>query len=139
MSQLQALLNSPADKSSARSPAHVAPRRALDRLVVRGSNRVRLIAVEQVSWIEADGMYVKLHTRDGATHLHRALLGELDTKLDPRRFIRIHRSAIVNLDVVQELRQEVHGDFLAVLRDGTEIRVGRRFRARLEARLGQQI
>ena len=49
-----------------------ATRRVLDRIVVRGSDRVRLLPVEQISWIEADGMYVKLHTRDGAAHLHRA-------------------------------------------------------------------
>ena len=47
--------------------------------------------------------------------------------LDPRRFVRIHRSAIVNIDVVAELRQDAHGDYVAVLRDGTEVRVGRRF------------
>ena len=84
-------------------------------------------------------MYVKLHTRDGAVHLHRALLGSLDGALDARRFVRIHRSAIVNIDVVDELRQDAHGDYVAVLRDQTEIRVGRRFRVRLQARLGQQL
>ena len=57
----------------------------------------------------------------------------------PRRFIRIHRSAIVNIDVIAELRQDDHGDYVAVLRDQTEIRVGRRFRVRLQARLGQQL
>jgi two-component system, LytTR family, response regulator len=139
MSQLQALLDNSGTGQSGRGPAPQPSRRPLDRLVVRGSDRVRLLPVEQVSWIEADGMYVKLHTRDGAAHLHRALLGALDETLDPRRFVRIHRSAIVNIDVVVELRQEAHGDYVAVLRDRTEIRVGRSFRARLQARLGQQI
>ena len=137
MSQLQALL----DRSGAMplaSPAN-ASRRPIDRLVVRGADRVRLLPVEQIAWIEADGMYVKLHTRDGATHQHRALLGALDDALDSRRFVRIHRSAIVNIDVVAELRQDVHADYVAVLRDRTEIRVGRRFRARLQARLGQEL
>jgi two-component system LytT family response regulator len=69
----------------------------LDRLVIRGSDRVRLLPVEQINWIEADGMYVKVHTRDGQTYLHRALLGALDAALDRRRFVRIHRSAIVML------------------------------------------
>jgi two-component system LytT family response regulator len=106
---------------------------------VKGSNRVRLLPVEQISWIEADGMYVKLHTRDGVVHLHRGLLGSFDAALDERRFVRIHRSAIVNIDLVHELRQDVHGDYIAVLRDRTEIPVGRRFRARLQARLGQPL
>jgi two-component system LytT family response regulator len=67
------------------------------------------------------------------------LLGSLDDALDARRFVRIHRSAIVNIDVVAELRQDPHGDYVAVLHDRTEIRVGRRFRQRLQARLGDQI
>ena len=137
MSQLQALL----DRSGAMplAPPAQSSRRPIDRLVVRGSDRVRLLPVEQIAWIEADGMYVKLHTRDGAIHQHRALLGALDDTLDSRRFVRIHRSAIVNIDVVAELRQDVHADYVAVLRDRTEIRVGRRFRARLQARLGQEL
>ena len=139
VSQLQALLDGSPRRPTGVPPTPAPPRRVIDRLVVRGADRVRLLPVEQVSWIEADGMYVKLHTRDGGTHLHRALLGSLDTVLDPRRFVRIHRSAIVNIDVVVEVRQDEHGDHVAVLRDRTEIRVGRRFRGRLEARLGQQI
>jgi two-component system LytT family response regulator len=130
MSQMQALM------------AHAAPasrRTTLDKIVVKGSHRVRLLPVEQISWIEADGMYVKLHTRDGGVHLHRGLLGSLDRSLDSRRFVRIHRSAIVNIDVVHELRQDAHGDYVAVLRDQTEVRVGRRFRARLQQRLGQAL
>ena len=137
ISQLQALLGRSGAISPGTSPGST--RRPIDRLVVRGSDRVRLLPVDQIGWIEADGMYVKLHTRDGATHQHRALLGALDETLDPRRFIRIHRSAIVNIDVVAELRQDAHADYVAVLRDRTEIRVGRRFRARLQARLGQQL
>jgi two-component system LytT family response regulator len=137
ISQLQALLGRSGAMSPVTSPGST--RRPIDRLVVRGSDRVRLLPVDQIGWIEADGMYVKLHTRDGATHQHRALLGALDETLDPRRFIRIHRSAIVNIDVVAELRQDAHADYVAVLRDRTEIRVGRRFRARLQARLGQQL
>jgi two-component system LytT family response regulator len=142
VSQMQALLDDPGRQATGSAPLTASaarPRRAVDRIVVRGSDRVRLLPVEQISWIEADGMYVKLHTRDGATHLHRALLGSLDDALDARRFVRIHRSAIVNIDVVVELRQDAHGEYIAVLRDQTEIRVGRRFRARLQARLGQQL
>jgi two-component system LytT family response regulator len=63
----------------------------------------------------------------------------LDSSLDARRFVRIHRSAIVNIDVIDELRQDAHGDYIVRLRDRTEVRVGRRFRARLQARLGQPL
>jgi len=84
-------------------------------------------------------MYVKLHTRDGGVHLHRGLLGSLDASLDERRFVRIHRSAIVNVDMVDELQQDAHGDYIVLLRDGTQIRVRRRFRSRLQVRLGQRL
>lgn len=119
-------------------PAH-AGRPPLDKLLLKGTHRARLLAVEQIGWIEADGMYVKVHARDGSVHLHRGLLGSLEDSLDARRFVRIHRSAIVNIDVVHELRQDAHGDLVAVLRDGTDVRVGRRFRARLQERLGQAL
>jgi two-component system LytT family response regulator len=141
MSQMQALLASAAQSAldNDSSFAGSGQRPMLDKIVVKGPHRVRLLPVEQISWIEADGMYVKLHTRDGGVHLHRALLGSLDALLDERRFVRIHRSAIVNIDAVNELRQNAHGDYIAMLRDHTEIRVGRRFRARLQARLGQPL
>jgi two-component system LytT family response regulator len=140
MEQMQALLSgrsaAPADESETTRASHTLP---IDRIVVKGPDRVRLLPVEQISWIEADGTYVKLHTREGGVHLHRGLLGSLDASLDPRRFVRIHRSAIVNIDLVDELRQDAHGDYVVCLRDGTRIRVGRRFRARLQARLGQPL
>ncbi len=140
VSRMQTLLNSAMQKtrSDAQSvvPGH---RTILEKLLLKGPNRVRLLSVDQISWIGAEGMYVKLHTRDGNAHLHRGLLGSLDAMLDERRFVRIHRSTIVNIDVVEELRQDAHGDYIAVLRDRTELRVGRRFRERLENCLGQSI
>jgi two-component system LytT family response regulator len=149
MSQMQALLGTAADARALdersagdrHHPALADHRHAssLDKIVLKGDDRVRLLPVEQISWIEAEGAYVKIHTRDGKAHLHRGLLGSLDASLDERRFVRIHRSAIVNIDIVHELRQDAHGDYVAVLRDNTEIRVGRRFRGRLQARLGQPL
>jgi two-component system LytT family response regulator len=141
MSRMQDLLGgrvsaAPSVDSHPSSPVR---RAALDRILVKGTHRVRLIPVDQIRWIEAEGMYVTLHTRDGAAHLHRALLGTLDRSLDGRRFVRIHRSTIVNIDLVDELRQDAHGDYVIVLRDRTELRVGRRFRERLQARLGQPL
>jgi two-component system LytT family response regulator len=141
MSQVQSLLGSAASAAPTGEPSVAGMRQspALDRILVKGPDRVRLLPVDQISWIEADGTYVKLHTRDGSVHLHRGLLGSLDAALDERHFVRIHRSAIVNIDVVDELRQDAHGDYCVLLRDRTEVRVGRRFRARLQARLGQPL
>src|SRR5262245_150310 len=139
LAQMRALLEGGATPLVAQGPSPARKKRAIDKILVKGLHRVRLLPVEQISWIEADGVYVKLHTRDGAEHLHRGLLGSLDEVLDERRFVRIHRSAIVNIDVVVELRQDAHGDYVAVLRDQTEVRVGRHFRERLRTRLGQAL
>ena len=133
LSQMQALLG------NADPTAPSASTSTLDRIVLKGTDRVRLLPVQQITWIEAAGMYVKLHMRDGATHLHRSLLGDLDAALDKRRFVRVHRSAIVNVDVIEELQQDAHGDYTVVLKDRTEVRLGRRYRARLQDRLGQDL
>lgn len=153
LAQMQALLapigvptaapgtTKPASSSGATDPGGTkssAPS-TLDRIVLKGTDRIRLLPVPQITWIEAAGMYVKLHLRDGSEHLHRSLLGELEAALDKRRFVRVHRSAIVNIDVIEELRQDPHGDYTVVLKDRTEVRLGRRYRARLQERLGQDL
>jgi two-component system, LytTR family, response regulator len=140
LAEMQALIGR--THGSTEAPAEPpAPRgrRPLDKIVLKSAHRVRLLPVEQISWIEAEGMYVNIHTREGGSHSHRGLIGSLEEALDRRRFVRIHRSAIVNIDLVSELRQDAHGDYVAVLRGGAEVRVGRRFRARLQARLGQSL
>jgi two-component system LytT family response regulator len=139
VAQLQALLGEHGTSATPAQMPVAGATRPLDRILLKGAGRVRLLPVDQISWIEAEGMYVKLHTRDGSVHLHRGLLGSLESSLDGHRFVRIHRSAIVNIDLVSELRQDAHGDYVAVLRDQTEVRVGRRFRDRLQARLGQRL
>ena len=119
----------------------VAPAAAdyLDRIVVKSRGRVRFLRVEEIAWIEADDVYVRLHSADRASYLHRAPLRELEASLDPRRFVRIHRSTIVNLEFVAELQADSHGEFAVLLRDGTVLKLSRSYRAVLEARLGQRL
>jgi two-component system, LytTR family, response regulator len=137
LAEMQALLGRTERVSGATGADRARP--PVDKIVLKGAHRVRLLPVEQISWIEAEGMYVRIHTRENGAHLHRALIGSLEESLDPRQFVRIHRSAIVNIDLVSELRLDAHGDYVAVLRGGPEVRVGRRFRDRLQARLGQSL
>jgi two-component system LytT family response regulator len=122
-----------------RAPAAAAAPPHLDRVVLKAQGRVRLLPVEEIAWVEAEGVYVRLHTAGGAAHLHRALLGELEAALDPRRFVRIHRSAIVNLDFVAELQADSHGEYAVLLRDRTALKLSRGYRPALEARLGQRL
>ena len=92
----------------------------LERLVVKESGRITFLKVEEIRWIEAQGNYVILHATN-ASPLVRRTLRELQEKLDPARFLRIHRSAVVNLDHIRELRPLFHGEYAVTLDDGTEL------------------
>ena len=93
-----------------------------------------LVRAEDVDWIEAAGNYARL--RIGAEgHLLRETMNSLEKRLDPARFVRIHRSTIVNLDRVKELRHLVHGDYAVLLRDGTRLVLSRGYRKRFERRI----
>jgi two-component system LytT family response regulator len=119
---------------SAAPPAN----RKLDRLVVKSGGTTRFIRVIDVDWIEAAGVYVNLHV-GGKELLYRAPLNELAEKLDPMRFIRVHRSAIVNIESILQLEPISHGEFEVVLKNGSRARVSRTYRAQLEKRLGQSL
>ena len=105
-------------------------RHYLQRFVVKDRSRFLLLRADKVKWIESAANYVELHTH-GASHLLRTTMADLEARLDPTQFARIHRSTIVNIDQVAEIRSELHGDFTVVLHDGTRLRMGRGFRARL--------
>lgn len=109
--------------------------RYLTRLMIKAAGRVLFIRVDEVDWIEAEDNYVRLHT-GGKAHLLRQTMHELETALDPTRFVRVHRSAIVNLDRIQELRPLFNGEALVVLHDGKELKLSRSRRELLEKRLG---
>ncbi len=112
--------------------------RYLDRLVVKGSGTTRFIRVADIDWIEGAGVYVNLHVA-GKELLYRSALNELVGHLDPMRFVRVHRSAIVNIDSILELQPISHGEFQIVLKDGHRSRVSRTYRTQLEKRLGQSL
>jgi len=106
----------------------------VSRLVVKNRGQVRFLDVRDVEWIEAAGVYANIH-EGGREHLVRESLAALESRLDPSRFARIHRSAIVSLDRVTELRIDDRGSCRVVLRDGTVLPLSRRQRDALEARL----
>jgi two-component system LytT family response regulator len=103
----------------------------LTRFMVKVGGRVIFINPADVDWIEADNYYVKLHV-GGRAHLLRLSMKELEERLDPKTFWRTHRSAIINLDRVKELHQHPGGEYVVVLRDGTELKLSRARRERLQ-------
>src|SRR5262245_1595695 len=106
----------------------------VSRLVVRNRGQVRFLEVGDVDWIEAAGVYATIH-EGGREHLVREALSSLEARLDPARFARIHRSAIVALDRVIELRLDEAGACRVMLRDGTLLPLSRQKRDALEERM----
>ena len=106
------------------------PARRLDRFAVVLGRRTRYVPAADVDWIEGSGNYAKLHVGK-ETHLVRTTLSSLDEELDPGRFARVHRSAIVALDRVRELQSLGGGEYRVVLRDGTLVPMSQRYRDRL--------
>lgn len=110
------------------------PARYLDRVVVKHDQRTIVVMLRDVQWFEADGNYVVVHA--GKTHYPiRETLTSLESRLDPRRWVRIHRGTIVDLFAMQELQPWFGGDQIMILRDGTRLKVSRNLRADLARRL----
>ena len=126
------------DLATAAPTGTASPVRYWDRLVVKAGGTTRFVRAAEIDWIEGAGVYVTLHV-GRADYLYRCGLADLAVKLDPRRFVRVHRSAIVNLESVVHLEPLSHGEFEVVLKNGARPRISRTFRAQLEARLGQSL
>jgi two-component system LytT family response regulator len=104
------------------------------RLAIRDRGRVILIDDHDVDWVEADGDYVRLHV-GGKRHLVRETMTAMESRLGKDRFVRIHRSAIVNVSRVRELLPHTNREYVIVLQDGTRLKLSRSFRERVEALL----
>jgi len=108
----------------------------LTRLVIKSAGRIAFLRVEEIDWIEAADNYVRVHAGKEA-HLIRETLQSMEKRLDPTRFLRIHRSSLVNLERIRELRPVFHGDYLVRLTDGTELTLSRSYRDKLLDPLSQ--
>jgi two-component system LytT family response regulator len=106
----------------------------LTRIAVPSDRGVVFVEVGAIEWIEAVDYLTRLHTGH-ASHLLRESLSSLESQLDPEQFVRIHRSAVVRIDCVRELRAEASGDMTVVLRNGPQLPVSRRRRASVRAAL----
>ncbi|NNE36100.1 MAG: response regulator transcription factor [Rhodothermales bacterium] len=105
------------------------------RLMVKDRDTVRFIKTEDIEWIEAAGDYVSLNA-SGRSHLIRETMAAMETKLGASGFVRIHRSTIVNLEHVRELKAYFHGDYIVYMSSGKELRLSRRYWDRVQAAIG---
>jgi two-component system LytT family response regulator len=105
-----------------------------ERIAVRQNGRVLFLRVDEIDWIEAADNYVCLHCA-GKTHMLRETMSQAEARLDPARFTRIHRSAIVNIDRIRELHPWFRGDYQVILEDGTKLILTKKHRERLDSQL----
>ena len=125
--------------TSASAPADdSAPMAADGHLTVRQWNRVHLVRLEEIDWVEAQDNYIVVHAGSRA-YKGRERISDVEVQLDPRRFVRIHRSTIVQLAKIREVQPLTHGDHAVILRDGTVLRVARSRRDALGEALGLEL
>lgn len=104
--------------------------RYLQWLLVNSGRRFLLLKVDEISWVEAQGNYVRVH-HDRGSHLIRETISALESQLNPSRFLRIHRSAIVQISRIEELRQREHGEYRVIMNDGAQLMMTRTYRPNL--------
>jgi two-component system LytT family response regulator len=104
----------------------------LERIAIRDVGRVVFLRMDEIDWIEAADYYVQIHAGD-KSYLHRETMNCLEEQLDPARFLRIHRSAIVNRERIKELRSQGRRDLTVVLSSGAELKVARSHREKIQA------
>jgi two-component system LytT family response regulator len=110
----------------------------MERMVIKAGGRAFFLKTDEIDWVEAEGKYVRLHVGK-ESYLVREAISTLESQLDPKKFLRIHRSTIVNIDRVRELQPWFHNEYRVILRDGTELMLSRSCRKRLSELLGHAL
>lgn len=109
----------------------------LERIPVPSKGRFLFVNVRDLDWIEAEGNYLRLHCT-GGSHILRGNMNEMESKLDPGRFMRIHRSTIVNLQRIREVQPWFRGHHLVVMTNGQELKLSRYQKDKLRQLLGKE-
>ncbi len=110
----------------------------IDRLAIKSRGRVVFLRTDEIEWIEAAGNYVEVHAGKDC-HLIRDTLNSFEEKLDSRKFMRIHRSCMVNLEFIKELQPGMAGEYVVVMRDGRQLTLSRGYRDKVQLLIGGSI
>lgn len=108
-----------------------------ERILIKSSGDIYFLKAEEIDWIEAEGDYMKFHAA-GRSHLMRETMARLEARLDPKRFMRIHRSTIVNIDRLRKLSPSFAGEYAVVLQDGTKLKLSRGYHYRIAGLLKEK-
>ncbi len=136
--RLTQLLDYLQQNSGTSAAAQAKEEKAGDRILLKSSGEIFFLKIEEIDWIEAEGDYMKFHV-NGRTHLMRETMARLEARLDPKRFIRIHRSTIVNLDRLRKLSPSFAGEYAVILHDGTKLKLSRGYHERIATLLKQAL
>lgn len=109
-----------------------------DRILIKSSGEIFFLKAEEIDWIEAEGDYMKFHVA-GRVHLMRETMARLEARLDPKRFIRIHRSTIVNIDRLRKLSPSFAGEYAVILHDGTKLKLSRGYHERISTLMKESL
>ena len=126
---------SPSEADS-RKPERAAHQEPLDRVVIKSGGRIYFLKTEEIDWVEGAGDYLTLHS-GGQTHLIRETMGNFHAKLDPQKFLRIHRSTIVNIERIKDIRPLYKGEYVITLTSGISLKASRGYRHELQQLLDE--
>lgn len=106
----------------------------LDRFVAKRQGRTQFVRADEVDWIESDGNYIRLHAGT-ANHLVRGTIATCEERLDSKRFVRVHRRYIVNMERIREVQPWFGGDYVILLKNGQQVRLSRTYREHFQNRM----
>ncbi|WP_245612796.1 LytR/AlgR family response regulator transcription factor [Rheinheimera texasensis] len=107
-----------------------------DAISIKDSGEITRVLVANIDWVDAAGDYMCIHTNDGQTHILRRTMKELEQELDPRLFVRVHRSAIVNVGTIAKLQMLANGEHQLMLTNGQSVKVSRSYKDRVKTVFG---
>lgn len=110
----------------------------IERLVIKAEGRVFFLDVDDIHYVEAEGNYVSVHNGQ-KSYLLRETISGLESQLDPKKFLRIHRSTIVKIDRIKELQPWFHGEYRVILEGGKQLMLSRNYRAKLQSAVGNAL
>lgn len=108
----------------------------IDRVIIKSSGRIYFLKVEEIDWVEGGGNYLSLHS-GGQTHLIRETMGDFHAKLNPKKFLRIHRSTIINIERIKDIQPLLKGEYVVALTNGKRLRASRGYRPVIQALLDE--
>jgi two-component system, LytTR family, response regulator len=119
-----------------RNPQRAAHKEPIDRVVIKSGGRIYFLKIEEIDWVEGAGDYLSLHSGD-QTHLIRETMGNFHAKLDAQKFLRIHRSTLVNIERIKDIQPLFKGDYIITLTSGIRLKASRGYRRELQGLLDE--